>query len=70
VGHTSRSSNLLHLEASQARVSQFGLKTGGDAAQMVHMLSSQRLHQVEAEDERVDATGCVGPFYPTLPFSM
>jgi hypothetical protein len=28
-GHTSRSSGLLHVEASQARVSQSGLKTGG-----------------------------------------
>jgi hypothetical protein len=30
-GHTSRSSGLLHMEASLARVSQSGLKTGGDA---------------------------------------
>jgi hypothetical protein len=29
VGHTSRSSSLLHVEASLARVSQSGLKTGG-----------------------------------------
>jgi hypothetical protein len=28
VGHTSRSSGLLHVEASLARVSQSGLKTG------------------------------------------
>jgi hypothetical protein len=28
-GHTSRSSSLLHVEASLARVSQSGLKTGG-----------------------------------------
>jgi hypothetical protein len=31
VGHGSRSSSLLHLEASQARVSQFCLKTGEGA---------------------------------------
>jgi hypothetical protein len=31
VGHTSRSSSLLRGEASQARVSQPGLKTDGDA---------------------------------------
>jgi hypothetical protein len=31
VGHTSRSSSLLGVEASLARVSQSGLKTGGDA---------------------------------------
>jgi hypothetical protein len=29
VGHTSRSDNLLHLEASHTRVSQSGVKTGG-----------------------------------------
>jgi hypothetical protein len=31
VGHASRSSGLLHMEASLARVSQSGLKTGGGA---------------------------------------
>jgi hypothetical protein len=31
VGHVSRSTGLLHGEASQARVSQSGLKTGGGA---------------------------------------
>jgi hypothetical protein len=31
VGHASKSSGLLHVEASLARVSQSGLKTGGDA---------------------------------------
>jgi hypothetical protein len=30
-GHTSRYSGLLHVEASLARVSQFGLKTGRSA---------------------------------------
>jgi hypothetical protein len=30
MGHTLRSSGLLHVEASQARVSQSGLKIGGD----------------------------------------
>jgi hypothetical protein len=30
-GHASRSSSLLGIEASLARVSQSGLKTGGDA---------------------------------------
>jgi hypothetical protein len=30
-GHTSRSSGLLHMEASLARVSQSSLKTGGGA---------------------------------------
>jgi hypothetical protein len=31
VGHALRFSGLLHVEASQVRVSQSGLKTGGDA---------------------------------------
>jgi hypothetical protein len=31
VGHASRSSSLLHVKASLARVSQSGLKTGGGA---------------------------------------
>jgi hypothetical protein len=31
VGHASRSSGLLHVEASLARVSQSGLKTSGGA---------------------------------------
>jgi hypothetical protein len=31
VGHVSRSNGLLHVEASQARVFQSGLKTGGGA---------------------------------------
>jgi hypothetical protein len=31
VGHALRSSGLLHVEASRARVFQSGLKTGGDA---------------------------------------
>jgi hypothetical protein len=30
VGHALRSSNLLHMEASRARVFQFGFKTGRD----------------------------------------
>jgi hypothetical protein len=46
VGHSWRSSGFLHMEASRARVSQSGLKTGGGMAQMVHMATSQRLRQV------------------------
>jgi hypothetical protein len=43
VGHTSRSSGMLHVEARQARVSQSGLKTSGGAAPMVYAPSSWRL---------------------------
>jgi hypothetical protein len=41
----------------------FGLKNGGGMVQMVHVASSWRLHQGQVEDGRVDATGCVGPYY-------
>jgi hypothetical protein len=33
---------------------------------VVHVAWSRRLRQDEAEDGRVDATGCVGPFYPKI----
>jgi hypothetical protein len=33
---------------------------------MVHMASSRRLHGVEAENGRVDASGCIGLFYPNF----
>jgi hypothetical protein len=60
--HASRSSGLLRLEASQARVSQSSLKTSEGMAWTGHIASSQRLHGDEAEDGRVDATGCIGLF--------
>jgi hypothetical protein len=62
VGHASRSSSLLRLEASRARVSQYCLKTGGGAVRMVHVESAWRLHRVEAEDVRVNVVGCIRPF--------
>jgi hypothetical protein len=40
VEHASRSSGLLRLEMSWARVSQSSLKTGGGTMQMVHVASS------------------------------
>jgi hypothetical protein len=66
VGHVSRSSGLLHLKASQARVSQSSLKTGGDTVWMVHMAASRRSCGDEVEDERVDATGHIELFYPNF----
>jgi hypothetical protein len=66
VTHVSRSSDLLQLKASRARVSQYDLKTGGSATQMVHMTSSWRLHSTEGEDGWVDVMSCVGPFYPNF----
>jgi hypothetical protein len=46
VGHASRSSSLLRVEASLAMVSQSGLKTGGDA-----MAGGARGTIVEVESE-------------------
>jgi hypothetical protein len=34
--------------------------------QVVHVPSSWQLRQEDAEDGRVDATGCVGPFFPKI----
>jgi hypothetical protein len=65
-GHTSRSSDLLHLEASGARVSQSDLKTCRGMARMVHVASSWRLRRAEAVDKQVVAMGRVGPFYPNF----
>jgi hypothetical protein len=33
---------------------------------VVHVASSWRLRRVEVEDGRVDATGCIGLFYPNF----
>jgi hypothetical protein len=71
MGHVSRCSCLLRLEASRARVSQSSVKTGGGATRMVHVVSSWRLCGDKIEDERVNATGCIGFFYPpTLSFLL
>jgi hypothetical protein len=64
--HTLRYSGLLHLEASQTRVSQSSLNTDGGMAQLVHVASSWKLCGDEAEDGRVDATGCIRLFYPNF----
>jgi hypothetical protein len=66
VGHTSRSSGLLHLKASRARVSQSSLKIRRGAVRMMYMASSWRPRGDEAKDGWVDATGCIRLFYPNL----
>jgi hypothetical protein len=58
-GHMSRSSGLLYMEASRARVLQSGLKTGGGTVRMVHMALSRMLHRVEVKDGRVDVMGYI-----------
>jgi hypothetical protein len=66
VGHASRCSGLLYLEASRARVSQSRLKTDRGAARMVHVTSSQRSRGDKAKDERVNVMGCIRLFYPNF----
>jgi hypothetical protein len=64
VGYTSRSSDLLRCEGSQTRVFQFVSKLAEERRRVVHVASSQRSCGDEAEDGRVDATDCIGLFYP------
>jgi hypothetical protein len=66
----SRRRGFVHVEASQARVFMSDIKTSGGMARMVHMASSRRLRQSHVEDGRVDVTGCVGPCYLALSFSL
>jgi hypothetical protein len=66
VGHASRSSGLLHLEASQARVSQSNLKTSKGTAWLVYMASWRRSCGDTAKDGRVDVMGYIRLFYPTF----
>jgi hypothetical protein len=53
-GHTSRSSGLLQLEASQTKVFQSDLKTGGCVTRILHVALSRRLRRVKAKDTRFD----------------
>jgi hypothetical protein len=66
VGHVSRCSGLLHLEASWARVSQSGLKTSEGTTRMVHVASLWRSYRGEAKDERVDTMGYIKLCYPNF----
>jgi hypothetical protein len=66
VGHTLRSSGLLHHEASRARVSQFASKLAEERWQVVHVASSWRSREDEVEDGWVDVMGCIGLFYPNF----
>jgi hypothetical protein len=70
MGHTSRSSGLLHKEASKARVSQCGLKTsGGEMAGGVRGTIAE-VTCGSSRRQRVDAMGCIGPCYPYFMFSL
>jgi hypothetical protein len=65
-GHALGSSGLLLLEASQARVFQSVLKTGGGTAWMVHVASSWRSRDDKGKDGRIDAMGYIRLFYPNF----
>jgi hypothetical protein len=63
-GHALRSSDLLRLETSQARVSQSSLKIRESAAWMVHTASSWRSRR--GEDRWVDVMDYIRLFYPNF----
>jgi hypothetical protein len=54
VGHISRYSGLVRVEASQDMIFQSDLKTSRDTAQMMHVASSWRLHRDQIEDGHAD----------------
>jgi hypothetical protein len=66
VGHTSRSSGLLHREASRARVFQFTSKLVDARWGVVHVISSRRSREDEVKDSPVDAMSYIGLFYPNF----
>jgi hypothetical protein len=70
VGHVSRSSGLLCLEASRGRVFQSSLKTGGGMMRLVHVASTWRSCGNEAEDRWVDTTSYIGLLYPNFVVSI
>jgi hypothetical protein len=63
VGYALRSSDLLHVEASQARVSQFASKLADAQRWVVRVASSRRICEDKVKDGQVDTMGCVGPYY-------
>jgi hypothetical protein len=66
VGHVSRSSGLLNVEASRARVFQFASKLAKTRQRVVHVTSSRRLRWSQVKDGQIDTTGCIGSFYPAF----
>jgi hypothetical protein len=62
----SRSSGTLCVEASEARVSQFGSKLVEVQRQMVHVASSRRSRGVKDKDKRINVVDFVGSFYSKI----
>jgi hypothetical protein len=63
VGHMSRSSALLHVESSLARVFQSILKTSGDAMVSGARGTIAEVASESVEDGCVDVMGCIEPCY-------
>jgi hypothetical protein len=62
--HASRSSGLLRVEASRARIFNLTSRLAEARRRMLHVAPSQKLRRSQVEDGRVDAMGCVEPCYP------
>jgi hypothetical protein len=65
-GHTSRSSSLLVWKQVWVGFPSLTWRLRKARRQVVHMAPSRRLRRRQVEDERVDATGCIGAYYPTI----
>jgi hypothetical protein len=63
-GQASRSSGLLHVKVSRARIFQFASKLVEAQRQVVHVAPSRRLRRDQVEDGWVNAMGCIGPCSP------
>jgi hypothetical protein len=63
VGHASRSSGLLCVEARLARVFSLTSRLAEVRRRVMHVAPSQRLCQSQVEDGRVDTIDCVGSCY-------
>jgi hypothetical protein len=64
VGHVSRSSSLLYMEASRAKVFQFASKLVEARRRVMHIAPSWRSCENQVKDGWVNAMGCIGPYYP------
>jgi hypothetical protein len=70
VGHALRSSGLLHLKASRARVSQFGLKTGGGVARWCTWHHRGGCVELKLKTDGLMRWSALDPSTLTLSFSM
>jgi hypothetical protein len=62
-GHASRSSGLLCVKVSLARVSQFASKLVEARRRVVHVALLWRSCEDQVENGWVDTTDCIGPYY-------